>query len=930
MQSLRITVALLSLLLLGITNTHAQTNPCYGNPQMTGGVCVGATLNWGSNASNCNTCTYSWNVTSFQGHTVLSGGTNSNPNISLSFNHNFTGIDYAQVICTYTDTAGTYCTGGWTTDAIDISVFGNKQLSDPVLINGPYDGDTSKTWIYVRLLNASIPFFDYSSRSYSVQGGTLDSVNTFPWVSNTIEEDTLYIRWNNVANRQINCGGSLTGSQWVGNTWPQTCSNYTEAIPAETLNPAIPIGPALLCPGDTGVYYTTPIATATYTWTVVGGTILNGQGTDQVEVEWNSIPGTITISRDISGTISTNTLTLGPNFAPVNPNPLPVDTNFCVGTPLVLDAGGADSWLWSTGDTTQSITVNDSGMYSVAVTHLTCGTTTTVYDTIQAYRKVPIVPDLGPDSTFCNSDPYVDSVYGGFSAVYWNNSSVNNPTFSTYFGGTYWVNTIDTNGCSATDTIALTHLSYPSTYISGGTILCTGDTLTLGGGATNSQYLWSTGDTTYSISVTTPGQYWLRGGSVGCYRYDTTDIVAVNTPVVNLLTDSTFCSGDSVFLDAGNPGNNYWWSTGELTQTVTIDTPGLIYVIVSDSGCTDSDSITLIEVTDCVWPGDCNADGVADNADVLALGTVFAQVGPARPNASLNWVGQEATDWATNVTPTANTKHCDTDGSGVTTADDTLAITQNFGLTHSKAGSVNADNMLNLVAESDTAIAGDTVYFQVVLGDVLNPVDSVYGLAFTVHYDTSMVDQNGLLFVDYSNSVLSGGAQLLTVSRDFPTQSLADLVVSRTTQTDTAVQGPIARLGFVLTANLNGPSSLPFNVSLSDPILVNHQLVNQSLGANNDSIVVLQEPLALVDRWDNSRLELRPNPADDRVELSILRHRIVGWKIYDLHGGLIGEGSELDQERLILPTGELAEGVYLVRVKDETGRILTRKLTVMR
>lgn len=895
---------------------------------MTGYACMSQTYALNSSASACTTCTYSWSVTSVQGDTVVGGGGSNDPNIQVNFNHDFIGVSYAQVGCTYNDPTGTFCSGGFPTDIADLTIFGNRQLTDPVLLNGPYDGDTSKTWIYVRLRQFPIQFFDYSSRTYSVQGGTLDSVTINPNAFNAIEEDTLYIRWNNVANRQINCGGSVTGTQSFANPWPNTCSNYVESIPPETLNPAIPIGPNLLCPGDTGVYYTTPVATATYTWTVSGGTILNGQGTPQVQVVWNSIPGTLTVSRDIGGSISSNTLTLGSNAAPINPNPLVADTSFCAGTPLVLDAGGADGWLWSTGDTTQSIAVNDSGSYQVEVTHIACGTTTTIYDTIVVQRNLPIVPDLGPDSTFCDTNPYVLTVGAGFSGIFWLNSTVSADSFTTFTGGTYYVNTTDTNGCQATDTVLLTHLSPPSLSLPNFTSYCIGDSVQLDAGNAATHFLWSTGDTTQAIYVSTPGQYSVEGWvNTACPGSDTVNVITLPLPVVNLVADSTFCSGDSVLLDAGNPGGSYIWSTGATTQTVTINSTGLIAVTVTAQVCTASDSINMIELTDCVWPGDCNNDGVTNNTDVLALGTVFAQVGPTRPNASLSWTGQEATDWATNVTPTANTKHCDTDGNGVNNADDTLAILLNFGLTHNKTNSVNAANNLYLVAETDSALAGDTVYFQVVLGDVQNPVDSVYGLAYIVNYDTSLLDPIGLPFVDYSSSMLGGSNQLLTFSRDFPGLALADLVVSRTTLTDTVGYGAIARLGFILTSNLNGATSRVFNVSLSDLQLVNHQLIPQSIGAGFDSVIVFQEsPLALDDRWSDAQLELRPNPANEVVALSILHHRIVSWEIFDLQGGLKAAESGLDQEMLMVNTSGLAEGVYLIRVQDEGGRVQTKKL----
>src|SRR5205814_5153188 len=58
----------------------------------------------------------------------------------------------------------------------------------------------------------------------------------------------------------------------------------------------------------------------------------------------------------------------------VNPNPSPSitpsgATTFCQGGSVSLDAGSFTSYIWSTNATTQSITVNASGTYSVTVTN---------------------------------------------------------------------------------------------------------------------------------------------------------------------------------------------------------------------------------------------------------------------------------------------------------------------------------------------------------------------------------------------------------------------------------------------------------------------------------------------------------------------------------------------------------------------------------
>lgn len=69
--------------------------------------------------------------------------------------------------------------------------------------------------------------------------------------------------------------------------------------------------------------------------------------------------------------------------------------------------------------------------------------------------------------------------------------------------------------------------------------------------------------------------------SVPCPSPRTRAIVdIVSIPSLSLGTDTLIC-GDSLFLDAGNPGASYSWSTGEITQTVTIRQTDTITLIAS-------------------------------------------------------------------------------------------------------------------------------------------------------------------------------------------------------------------------------------------------------------------------------------------------------------------------------------------------------------
>ncbi len=127
------------------------------------------------------------------------------------------------------------------------------------------------------------------------------------------------------------------------------------------------------------------------------------------------------------------------------------------------------------------------------------------------------------------------------------------------------------------------------------------------------------GDITYH--ATSPGEWYLNGvhiagDDVHTFSYatpgiDTISFIASNgpcsdtvthyltvspMPVVNLGNDTVLGLGQTVILDAGNPGAQYLWSTGDTTQQITAGAggwTGTLSVIVSYPGCSAVDTIIV-------------------------------------------------------------------------------------------------------------------------------------------------------------------------------------------------------------------------------------------------------------------------------------------------------------------------------------------------
>jgi hypothetical protein len=55
----------------------------------------------------------------------------------------------------------------------------------------------------------------------------------------------------------------------------------------------------------------------------------------------------------------------------------------------------------------------------------------------------------------------------------------------------------------------------------------------------------------------------------GCFAYDTVHVTVHSSPPIDLGADKSFCTGDSLILDAGISFTQYQWSNGNIAQQIT-------------------------------------------------------------------------------------------------------------------------------------------------------------------------------------------------------------------------------------------------------------------------------------------------------------------------------------------------------------------------
>jgi len=106
-------------------------------------------------------------------------------------------------------------------------------------------------------------------------------------------------------------------------------------------------------------------------------------------------------------------------------------------------------------------------------------------------------------------------------------------------------------------------------------------------------YVWSTGETTPSIIVNTPGTYWLTVSRDGCTDTDSIVIGDKQVPYFDLGIDTFICGDVNMILKPGVPGDSFVWSTSSKQAYLPITKSGSYWLNIVKDGCSFSDTILI-------------------------------------------------------------------------------------------------------------------------------------------------------------------------------------------------------------------------------------------------------------------------------------------------------------------------------------------------
>jgi hypothetical protein len=620
-------------------------------------------------------------------------------------------------------------------------------------------------------------------------------------------------------------------------------------------------------------------------------------------------------------------------------NSIPVITvnngSVCYGSSYTLSPSGANTYSYSSGSNIVSpITLTN---YTVTGTDINgCIGTAVCTVSVNQLPNLTITPLTPPISCINPTSSY--SITGA-NTYTWSGpgiiSSVNSPTITVNMPGFYYV-TGSNISCSVTSGFSVnSNTAIPIVYMSTVTqTICIGSTQVITASATSTaplSYLWSNSASSQSISVsptlTTVYSVTVTNSSNGCSDVKTSTINIVPNPIVTSSSNSV-CLGSSVNLTVSGV-NTCTWSTGSNAFSINdIPLNSSTYTVntSSGSGCSYSATIPVIVDVNCqdIWPGDANSDGVADNLDVLELGLHYTQTGAPRASVSNNWQSYFANNWTGTITNGSNLNHSDCNGDGTIDDNDTLAIFNNYGLTHTfkTAQTTTVNPQLSIVPDQSMVVKGTFGSASIYFGDATTTINNINGVAFTVDFDNTLIEPNSI-WVEYQNSFIDAGQNLHFRKLDFVNNKLFT-ASTHTVSNNVSGYGKIATLHYQVKSSLSTDEVLNIGILQANQSSATGSITPLSTGTG--TLMAIGASVGVKESLISGGMLVSPNPTNGLLNISfntIPQNTKI--ELYNSIGALVLT-EQMSNKTNTINMSDLSSGIYFMKVLESNKVVAVKKV----
>lgn len=477
--------------------------------------------------------------------------------------------------------------------------------------------------------------------------------------------------------------------------------------------------------------------------------------------------------------------------------------------------------------------------------------------------------------------------------------------------GSYTVTITDGNGSVLVDSFTVTEPAPVQTSIAADSLICIGDSssiidLSVTGGADCSGYLynWSTSDTTEDLFGVGSGTYSVTVTDAnGCTAVDSITVTSVPSPVVDLGLDTTVCAGTGVQLDAGGGFASYAWSTGDTTQTTSVVNPGTYTVTVTNAiGCPGSDDVIVTN-----FP--VNNAIISPNSNLFVCQSDSLELTASSSFSNYSWSTGSTAQSILVAAPGGQVTIEATDGNGCSVGDTVFVDFKNIPNPNPV---IVPGPVVNLCpGTSATLDAGAFASYDWSDGSTTQNITVSNGGSFAV----TVTNADGCV----------GESAPVTVN-NVPNPTPA---ITQSGSQLTATGGPFATYQWLLNGNqISGATQDTYTATTTGTYSVTVTDSNGCKGTSTTLVVTVGAEAAA-----NSLLgiDLYPNPTNGIVHVRTLTP--INWnvdiRVTDMYGKVVKAfqyGSI--QNKVELDLMDVANGMYLMNIRDEKGRTNTIRFVI--
>lgn len=631
----------------------------------------------------------------------------------------------------------------------------------------------------------------------------------------------------------------------------------------------------------------------TYLWS-------NGETTASIEVSPTITTNYTVTAYDAFGNSDEDMVTVTVNEAPIAE--AGDDQTICEGDTVILNASGGDEYLWNTGETTASISVNPTldTTYSVEVITNGCSSTDDVTVFVNSLPTITVSNDV----TIMDGEVTTLTASGGDNYL-WSTGETSasievSPTVTT----TYTVSTTSINGCTSNTEITVTVIPELVADAGEDVEICDGEEilLTASGGV---NYTWNTGETsaqiTVSPNITTTYSVTVED-SFGNSDTDSVTVTVNNIPTLTISEDVTIVEGESVELTVSG-ADTYQWSSGETSNTIVV-TPNstTTYTVLGiDATCSAEVQVT-VTVEELLVVSAGQDENVCENSGYEVVLT-------SSPGDSYLWSTGETTQ-SIVVSPLSTTTYNVTVTSGIQEDTDDVTVFVNPN-----------PNVVILNGESVDIMSGDFVTLSASGANTYewNNGATQPNIAVSPSQSTTY-EVRGYIGDCYDEKQVTVNVipEVEAYAGEDQEICLGDIVTLTATGGDEYVWSTGEATQSI---QVSPTETTEYTVTVFNALDFDEDTVTVFVDVNcNDDEIVVDEPI------DGSALEFEfsvyPNPARNYVDIKLSgSDQLTGLYIYDLTGKLIYQKSVENESLSVSSTTRvdvsgLRPGIYLVKLAD--------------